>query len=298
VSLILLDLMMPQTDGGTLYNWLRAHPKTAQSPIIILSALGSVEKRVELLNKGADDYIVKPCPVEELLARVAINIKLGELRRSQQRTEAEISHQQRYWQEVLGVAQGVTVGLSLPELLTEIVETTAVHLQTSRSLLYLKDSPSGEIALAAQFPSEQLLPSAYIPFLKQMLLHQQIHASQKMVGVPLKQGEQLVGLLVLEFTAVPLDVRSLRSALEMLGLLLATAVVNAQLRHQPAPLLALPAPETTAPPHQLAPTTYNQLQDIHGYVQLLQQFSLSPEEQRNYFDLIAHTLQELLDSGV
>ncbi len=303
VSLILLDLMMPQTDGGTLYNWLRAHPKTAHTPIIILSALGSVDKRVELLNKGADDYIVKPCPIEELLARVAIHIKLADLRQRKQATEKQLSHQQNYWRAVLNIARGTTGLWELDALLNKIVETTAGQMNTSRCLLYLQDPEKGEVALAAQYPSEQILPGAYIPFLKQMLLHQQVHVSQKMMGVPLKRGEQLVGLLVLEFVVLPAEVRSLRSALEMLGVQLATAVVNAylmaEIERQQAVKPALPAGDvvlnTAVSP--VLPPTHDQLQTIYSYLQLLQQFEMSPAEQADYLNRIGLGLEALMQTN-
>ena len=303
VSLILLDLMMPQTDGGTLYNWLRAHPKTTQTPIIILSALGSVDKRVELLNKGADDYIVKPCTIEELLARVAIHIKLADLCQRKQETEKQLSHQQNYWRAVLGIAQATTEFLELDLLLHKIVETTAGHMNTSRCLLYLQNPASGEMGLAAQFPSDQILPSAYIPFLKQMMLHQQVHVSQKMMGVPLKRGEQLVGLLVLEFAELPAEVRSLRPALEMLGVQLATAVTNAylmaEIERQQAVRPALPAGTSPAnnPPNGSPRTRYDQLQNVYSYVQLLQQFEMSPEEKAEYLNLIGDGLSQLLQEN-
>lgn len=302
VSLILLDLMMPQTDGGTLYNWLRAHPKTTQTPIVILSALGSVEKRVELLNKGADDYLVKPCPIEELLARVAIHIKLADLRQRKQETEKKLSHQQNYWRAILHIAEKTMGVMALDALLDKIVETTAGQMNTARCLLYLQDPDSEEVSLATQFPREQVLPSAYIPFLKQMLLHRQIHVSHKLVGVPLLRGEKLVGLLVLEFEHIPFDVRALRPALKMLGLQLATAVTNAylmaEIERQQAAKPSLPSQtassDTLYIDNNLPRTLYDELQNMYSYLQLLQQFEMSPTEQADYLKRIGTGLEKLM----
>lgn len=65
---ILLDLGLPDGDGMTLLrNWRRARIAT---PILILTARGGWEEKVEGLNAGADDFVVKPVRFEELLARL------------------------------------------------------------------------------------------------------------------------------------------------------------------------------------------------------------------------------------
>jgi DNA-binding response OmpR family regulator len=65
---IVLDLMLPGMDGLTLLRRLRKAGRTAH--VLILTARGEVEDRVQGLNLGADDYLVKPFAFEELLARV------------------------------------------------------------------------------------------------------------------------------------------------------------------------------------------------------------------------------------
>ncbi|HVZ75933.1 MAG TPA: response regulator transcription factor [Candidatus Paceibacterota bacterium] len=67
-DLILLDLMLPGLDGATITEDVRKANVT--TPIIILTARNETEHKVDLLNKGADDYIVKPFSFEELLARI------------------------------------------------------------------------------------------------------------------------------------------------------------------------------------------------------------------------------------
>jgi DNA-binding response OmpR family regulator len=67
-DLIILDLMLPKRDGVDVCKELRLHQ--VQTPIIMLTARGTVEDRVVGLNIGADDYLVKPFGMEELFARV------------------------------------------------------------------------------------------------------------------------------------------------------------------------------------------------------------------------------------
>ncbi len=64
----IVDRMLPDIDGLTLIRLLRA--KHIRTPVLMLTALGSVEQRVEGLDAGADDYLPKPFAFSELLARV------------------------------------------------------------------------------------------------------------------------------------------------------------------------------------------------------------------------------------
>jgi two-component system, OmpR family, phosphate regulon response regulator PhoB len=69
-DLVILDWMLPGLSGIELCRRLRARPETRQLPIIMLTARGEESERVRGLSTGADDYIVKPFSVPELIARV------------------------------------------------------------------------------------------------------------------------------------------------------------------------------------------------------------------------------------
>ena len=67
-EIVLLDRMLPGVDGMTILQTMRAAGNGV--PIMILTALGEVDDRVDGLRKGSDDYLVKPFSLQELLARV------------------------------------------------------------------------------------------------------------------------------------------------------------------------------------------------------------------------------------
>ena len=69
-DLIVLDLMLPRVDGFTVCQRLRRDDRTGNIPVVMLTALGQTQDKVEGFNAGADDYLTKPFEVEELLARV------------------------------------------------------------------------------------------------------------------------------------------------------------------------------------------------------------------------------------
>ena len=66
---LIIDLTLPGIDGVTLTKSLRA--ENIATPIIILTGQNATEYKVELLNSGADDYVVKPFSSDELIARIA-----------------------------------------------------------------------------------------------------------------------------------------------------------------------------------------------------------------------------------
>jgi two-component system, OmpR family, phosphate regulon response regulator PhoB len=69
-DLVILDWMLPGLSGIELCRRLRSRPESRQLPIIMLTARGEESERVRGLSTGADDYIVKPFSIPELLARV------------------------------------------------------------------------------------------------------------------------------------------------------------------------------------------------------------------------------------
>jgi DNA-binding response OmpR family regulator len=74
---LILDLNLPDLDGFTICRELRRAPATASIPILMLTARSSEADRVMGLELGADDYLVKPFSVRELLARVAAILRRG-----------------------------------------------------------------------------------------------------------------------------------------------------------------------------------------------------------------------------
>ena len=68
---LILDLNLPDLDGYTICRELRREPATARLPILMLTARTSEADRIMGLELGADDYLVKPFSVRELIARVA-----------------------------------------------------------------------------------------------------------------------------------------------------------------------------------------------------------------------------------
>jgi len=79
-QLLLTDVMMPRMDGEQLLRRIRADEATRMLPVLMLSARAGDEARIEGLNLGADDYLVKPFSARELIARVDVLLMRARMR--------------------------------------------------------------------------------------------------------------------------------------------------------------------------------------------------------------------------
>lgn len=92
-DLVLTDVMMPRMDGFELLRSLRSNAATKDIPIILLSARAGEESRIEGLEAGADDYLIKPFSARELVTRVAVTLKLAQLRRTASERERALQQE-------------------------------------------------------------------------------------------------------------------------------------------------------------------------------------------------------------
>jgi heavy metal response regulator len=88
-DLIIIDILMPKKDGLTMLKELRA--KQITTPVLMITAKGSVEDKVKGLDTGADDYLVKPFAIAELLARVRSLLRRGGPEKSTALTVADLT---------------------------------------------------------------------------------------------------------------------------------------------------------------------------------------------------------------
>jgi PAS domain S-box-containing protein len=99
-DLVLADIMMPGMDGLELLRAIRSDSRARQTPIILLSARAGEESKVEGLDAGADDYLVKPFTARELLARVKAHVSLAQERRRATEQAARIDQAEKANKEI------------------------------------------------------------------------------------------------------------------------------------------------------------------------------------------------------
>ncbi|MBV8783431.1 MAG: response regulator, partial [Gammaproteobacteria bacterium] len=96
-ALVVADVMMPRLDGFGLLRALRADPELAALPVLLLSARAGESARVEGLDAGADDYLIKPFSARELLARVGALLERS-------RVQAQMAERNAQFATLVGVA--------------------------------------------------------------------------------------------------------------------------------------------------------------------------------------------------
>lgn len=90
-DLMLIDWMMPEMDGEQLARWIKGDATLRFTYIILLTAKGDVKDRVRGLQAGADDYITKPAPHQEVLARVESGIRVRTLHKEIQQLTRRVA---------------------------------------------------------------------------------------------------------------------------------------------------------------------------------------------------------------
>ncbi|HLG99172.1 MAG TPA: PAS domain S-box protein [Bryobacteraceae bacterium] len=110
-DLLLTDVMMPGCDGLEVLRAVREDARTHTLPVIFLSARAGEEMRVEGLQAGADDYLVKPFTANELRARVHTHIQMAIARRQATEREAALrAEAEQARDRVISVLEGITDG--------------------------------------------------------------------------------------------------------------------------------------------------------------------------------------------
>lgn len=129
-DLVLLDIMLPEVDGYELLEYI----KPTNTPVIFLTAKGTIEDKVRGLRAGADDYLTKPFQIGELLARVeAVLRRLGKGERQLQVGDVSVRIDSR---QVLKGAEPVILTMKEFDLLVELMQNRNIALY--RDQLYEK----------------------------------------------------------------------------------------------------------------------------------------------------------------
>ena len=127
-DLILLDIMLPEVDGYELLEYI----KPLEIPVIFLTAKGSVEDRVKGLRLGADDYLVKPFEIVELLARVeSILRRSGKLQQEISLGDVKIDTRSR-----TVIKNGRQISLTMKEYELLLLFARNVNIALFRETLY------------------------------------------------------------------------------------------------------------------------------------------------------------------
>jgi PAS domain S-box-containing protein len=160
-DLVLSDIMMPRLDGLGLLARLRSNRHTSTLPIILLSARAGEESRVEGLETGADDFLIKPFTARELLARVGANLETARIRRNAAKT-AEASEAR-----LAAVLQQLPLGVGVMDSGGRMVLNNPAMQRFARGMAPSRDvehaqrwrgkAPDGSLLEPSQWPVSRAL---------------------------------------------------------------------------------------------------------------------------------------------
>ncbi|MFT3700020.1 MAG: ATP-binding protein [Kofleriaceae bacterium] len=163
-ALVLTDIMMPKLDGFALIHELRADPATSSIPVIVLSARAGEEARIEGLDRGANDYLVKPFSARELIARVQALLAASRLARVETEGRARLEAMLTQAPVAIAMYRGPTYIFELVNALA--AETIGVDNLLGKTIVEALPDPSsralmdvfdrvyttGELFSAPEFP--------------------------------------------------------------------------------------------------------------------------------------------------
>jgi signal transduction histidine kinase/DNA-binding response OmpR family regulator len=141
-DLILSDRMMPEMDGLALVRALRADPELRSIPVILLSACGVEEDRLEALQQGADDFLAKPFSARELVARVAAHLRASRQRR--------LAAENAQLVQLHALSTQLLSKHAMTELLQSAMDAAAALAGASMGYLQLYDEAEDALQLVAQ----------------------------------------------------------------------------------------------------------------------------------------------------
>jgi putative two-component system response regulator len=132
LDLILLDVMMPGVDGYETCRQLKANPKTAEIPVIFLTAKSQVEDEAMGLNLGAADYLTKPISPPILFARVATQLTLLAARRELKDHNARLEQMVRERTAQLSLMQDATI-MAMASMAEQRDNETGNHIRRTQN---------------------------------------------------------------------------------------------------------------------------------------------------------------------
>jgi signal transduction histidine kinase/DNA-binding response OmpR family regulator len=225
-DLVLLDLQMPNGSGVELYRWLRGCPQTADTPVIVLSGISDITTRVKLLDMGADDYIVKPFSIDDLLTQITIHIKVGKMRRAKQAAEARVEIQARHLAAINEITHQAAVHLNIDRMVIEVAKGVTQLFGVRVCKVYLYEPEKEQLILSTSFPP-QTEATQIIPDLVRHVheVHKSIVEDHNL-AVPILRDDVLLGILLVLGPSITTDTIQ---SLEILAVQLTTAITNSYL---------------------------------------------------------------------
>lgn len=182
-DLILLDIMLPGMDGFEICRRLKSDDDLRQIPVIIISALGMTEHKVQAFREGAVDYVTKPFQAEEVLARVKTHIQLTQIDTLKREIQARIIAEEETRKALLEKEM----------LIRELYHRTKNTMQVIQGIITLQAHELGPNPLI-----DKLVKNTVNRINAISLVHQMLYKSQNLSHISLRDYIQELATLIKE----------------------------------------------------------------------------------------------------
>jgi PAS domain S-box-containing protein len=136
-DVVLLDVMMPGMDGFEVCKRLKRDPKTHLIPVIMVTALRDVQRRIEGIEAGADEFLSRPHDRQELLVRVRTFVRL-------KRARVRLEEERNRFQLLYDISRAISTQLNLEPMMAGIITQTQAAVGATKGNIMLLDE-SGEV---------------------------------------------------------------------------------------------------------------------------------------------------------
>lgn len=320
-DLIVLDVMMVGMDGYELCARIKKHEQLRFTPVLMMTALSSVDDKTLGLGVGADDYVTKPFDPRELSARVDAMLRI-------RRMERELRQRNQELATLNAINQSVASSLDLDQILANAMQGIGQIASVEAGFLFLIDPQSGEQVVSQHFARDAASGTGaivahhdiadYVIKSRQPLLVDDVpgdprfsHSPSSVVRsalcVPLVVKGQVVGAIQVvndlggqfnkEDRALFLSIAaSVAAAIENAGLYSELADFARELERSQAQLIQA---EKMAAVGRLAASIAheinNPLQAIHNSLHLTLRPTLSEEKRTRYLAMAQEEVERLID---
>ncbi|MDX1664827.1 MAG: response regulator, partial [Candidatus Promineifilaceae bacterium] len=245
-DLILLDVMMPELDGFEACRRLKADPRSAGIPVIMVTALREVQYRIKGIEAGADEFLSRPHHREELLVRVGALIQL---KRARERLEEERNRMQLLYQ----ISRAISTELDLRQMMTTIISQTQAAVGATEGTILLLDEAgavtrritvqAGEAPKVHDSVTNRVMREGFAGWLLRhnegVIIEDAINDERwltlpddeappgAVIGVPLARSDRVVGVLFLMHPEKGYFTGEHLALLETIGAQITTSIENA-----------------------------------------------------------------------
>jgi signal transduction histidine kinase/CheY-like chemotaxis protein len=221
-DLLVTDLAMDGEGGLALLRALRADSRTAALPVIVLSAQADEATAVEVLEAGADDYIVKPFTGRELVARIGAIIEVTRLRRDAARQRGEIEAAQAGMDRLAGL-QSVSAAFAVassPEEIAQVIANQGAAALGARASAVALESRGGVLEVVGSM-SAGAGPGGFEEdaraAIETAFRTGRVYVAEALVAAPLRAGARLRGAVVFALEGPPVSTTESERFAELLA---------------------------------------------------------------------------------